>query len=80
MWSTDSEFRTVLLTGQDMPLKSNPSEGGCREYPGDPPVSFTSDIWEPTFWCFQGRRGAESYWLVSVVCITPSTYVPHIAC
>jgi len=65
MWSTDPQYRTVLLTGQDMDLKANPSDGGCREYPGD---LFKADIWEPTFWCYQGRRGPESYWLIRVVC------------
>ncbi len=64
-------IRIFCSTGQDLPLKSNPSEGGCREYPGDAPLSFTSDLWEPTFWCYQRDGKPQSYWMVSVVSYSP---------
>jgi hypothetical protein len=68
LWSTDSTRRPVILSGAGMPLKSaaDASEGGCRENPGAAPVSMTSDVWEPTFWCWQGENGPESYWMVHV--------------
>ncbi|KFY68955.1 hypothetical protein V496_00654 [Pseudogymnoascus sp. VKM F-4515 (FW-2607)] len=66
LWSTNGNYRTVLLTGQDLELKDNPSEGGCREYPGGYPIYFDSDLWEPTFWCYQRDGKPQSYWMVSV--------------
>jgi len=50
-----------------LPLKDNPSEGGCREYPGDSPLNFKKELWEPTFWCYQRDGKPQSYWMVSVV-------------
>ncbi|KAL2064102.1 hypothetical protein VTL71DRAFT_4596 [Oculimacula yallundae] len=66
LWTTNPEYRTIILTGEDLPLKANPSEGGCREYPGDSPLKFTSDLWEPTFWCYQRDGKPQSYWMISV--------------
>merc|ERR1712093_196929 len=66
LWQTNGEYRTVLITGEGLPLKDNPSEGGCREYPGDSPLNFKKELWEPTFWCYQRDGKPQSYWMVSV--------------